>query len=86
MILAIEKNLHRGIQLLSNISDDEYSNTTIAPYYSSIGSHMRHILDVFDCIFKGLNKGEINLINRKRNELAENYTKEGVAYFNEIWV
>ncbi|MCF6167814.1 DinB family protein [Lutibacter sp.] len=84
MILAIEKNLHRGIQLLSTISDDEYSNTTIAPYYSSIGSHMRHILDVFDCIFDGLNEGEINLINRKRNELAENYTKEGLAYFDEI--
>ncbi|WP_456421083.1 DinB family protein [Lutibacter sp.] len=84
MILAIEKNLHRGIQLLSTISDDEYSNTTIAPYYSSIGSHMRHILDVFDCIFEGLNKGEINLVNRKRNELSENYTKEGLAYFDEI--
>ena len=68
MIEAIEKNLYRGIQLLQYISDEEYSNTTIAPYYSSIGSHMRHILDVFDCIFDGLESSNINLINRKRNE------------------
>lgn len=84
MIDAIEKNLHRGIKLLNCISDDEYNNATIAPYYSSIGVHMRHILDVFDCVFNGLESGNINLINRKRNELAENYTQHGIAYFEEI--
>ena len=83
MIEAIEKNLCRGIQLLQYISDEEYSNTTIAPYYSSIGSHMRHILDVFDCVFEGLESGNINLIERKRNELAENFTSHGINYFNE---
>ncbi len=84
MIDAIEKNLHRGIQLLNCISNDEYNNKTIAPYYSSIGVHMRHILDVFDCVLDGIESGSINLINRKRNELAENYTQHGIAYFDEI--
>jgi len=84
MIEAIEKNLGRGIQLLKCISDEEYSNTTIAPYYSSIGGHMRHILDVFDCVFEGLEAKDINLINRKRNELSENYTKNGIEYFEKI--
>ena len=84
MIKAIEKNLCRGIQLLNYISDDEYSNTSVAPYYSSIGIHMRHILDVFDCILIGLESGDINLTSRKRNELAENYTQQGIAYFEDI--
>ena len=84
MIEAIENNLLRGVKLLQCISDEEYSNTTIAPYNSSIGSHMRHILDVFDCIFDGLESNNINLINRKRNELAENYTTHGINYFTEI--
>lgn len=83
MIEAIEKNLNRGIQLLKCISNEQYSNTTIAPYYSSIGSHMRHILDVFDCAFEGVASNQINLINRKRNELAENYTKNGIEYFEK---
>jgi uncharacterized damage-inducible protein DinB len=83
MIEAIEENLCRGMQLLKCISDEEYSNTTIAPYYSSIGGHMRHILDVFDCVFEGLDSKDINLINRKRNELAEKYTKNGIEYFEK---
>ena len=84
MIEAVEKNLFRGIQLLKCISNEQYSNTTIAPYYSSIGGHMRHVLDVFDCVFEGLNSNEINLINRKRNELAENFTANGIHYFEEV--
>ncbi|MDO9274550.1 MAG: DinB family protein [Lutibacter sp.] len=84
MIEAIEKNLNRGIQLLNCISDDEYSNTSIAPYYSSIGGHMRHILDVFDCIFDGLESKNINLMKRKRNELAENHTQYGITYFEDV--
>ena len=83
MIEAIEENLNRGIQLLINISDEEYGNATIAPYYSSIGGHMRHILDVFDCVFEGLPTKEINLINRKRNLLSETYTKNGIEYFKK---
>jgi len=84
MLEAIEYNLKRGIKLLNNISDEHYSNTSIAPYYSSIGSHVRHILDVFDCVFEGLESAEVNLINRKRNNLAENFTEHGIQYFNEI--
>lgn len=83
MVEAIERNLLRGVKLLNYISDSEYDNTTIAPYYSSIGGHMRHILDVFDCVFEGLGKSEINLINRKRNELYEKYTKDGIVYFEK---
>lgn len=84
MIEAIQKNLERGIHLLNSISDDEYANTTIAPYYSSIGGHTRHVLDVFDCVFNGLDSNNINLIQRKRNSVVENKTKEGVKYFQSI--
>jgi uncharacterized damage-inducible protein DinB len=84
MIKAIEENLNKGIKLLQNISDEQYSNTTIAPYYSSIGGHIRHILDVFDCIFEGFPLNDINLINRKRNELVEKHTSNGIMYFDDI--
>ena len=84
MLAAIEKNLHRGISLLENLTDEEYSNTSIAPYYSSIGGHIRHILDVFDCIFDGLEDKKVDLVARKRNPLAENHTEVGIAYFKTI--
>lgn len=81
---AIIKNLQRGVTLLNSISDEQYSNTSIAPYYSSIGGHIRHILDVFDCIFDGLNTKKVDLTARKRNQLAETQTAVGIQYFNQI--
>ncbi len=83
MVNAIILNLKRGIRLLENIDDSQYSDKSIAPYYSSIGGHMRHILDVFNCIFDGLESGKVDLTARKRNELAETKTAFGIAYFEK---
>ncbi|MEO9570405.1 MAG: DinB family protein [Polaribacter sp.] len=81
MIDAIEKNLQRGINLLNSISNEQYSDATLAPYYSSIGCHMRHILDVFSCIFEGLDKSNVCLNKRNRNQLVEQQTNLGIEYF-----
>jgi uncharacterized damage-inducible protein DinB len=83
MIEAIIHNLKRGVSLLNSINDVQYSDSSIRPYHSSIGGHMRHILDVFDCIFCGLESKHIDLAARKRNELAEQKTAIGLAYFEE---
>ncbi len=83
MIEAITYNLNRGIKLLNSITDTQYSDTSINPYHSSIGGHMRHILDVFDCIFEGLDSKQVDLTARKRNELAEQKTAFGLVYFQE---
>ncbi len=84
MILAIQQNLERGMNLLQNISDSNYADTSVAPYYSSIGIHMRHVLDVFQCVFDGYSENKVNLINRDRNELVENHRAEGIKYFEQI--
>ncbi len=84
MILAIQKNLERGVKLLELISNNDYTDTSAAPYHSSIGGHIRHILDVFDCIFDGLETKKVDLSLRKRNVLVEQSRKEGIAYFNKI--
>ncbi|MCF6223064.1 MAG: DinB family protein [Flavobacteriaceae bacterium] len=84
MVQAIIYNLQRGIKLLNIIDSQQYNDTSVAPYYSSIGIHMRHILDVFDCIFTGLETGKVNLAARKRNELAETKVENGLEYFEVI--
>jgi len=84
MISAILQNLNRGIRLLNSIDDKQYSDDSTAPYYSSIGVHMRHVLDVFDCILRGLESGMIDLSDRKRNEMAETHVDMGLDYFKEI--
>ncbi|MCL7753042.1 DinB family protein [Polaribacter sp. Z022] len=84
MIDAIEKNLQRGINLLNKISDDQFADASVAPYYSSIGCHMRHILDVFSCVFDGLETNSIYLNKRNRNQLVEQKTNLGIDYFESI--
>lgn len=81
MIKAIEKNLQKGIQLTTAISDEQYSDGSVAPYYSSIGCHIRHILDVFSCIFEGLQEDVILLNKRNRDKCAETQTHLGLQYF-----
>lgn len=83
MIKAIIKNLEKGIKLLENITIEEYTDTSVAPYYASIGAQMRHILDVFDCIFEGLKNNHINLAKRGRNEFIELNITLCLNYFNE---
>ena len=41
-------------------------------------------MDVFDCLFEGLPKGLVDLSARKRNELVEVNTVEGIRYFETI--
>lgn len=84
MLAAIEKNLNRGVTLLNTISDVDYANQTVPPYFSSIGCHMRHVLDVFACILKGYKTGNIDLTIRERNELIEQKCELGIVYFDEI--
>ena len=84
MIPAIIQNLNRGVNLLNTIDDVRYRDNSTAPYYSSIGVHMRHVLDVFDCILRGLESGMIDLSDRKRNEMAETHVDMGLDYFKEI--
>ncbi|AUC14577.1 hypothetical protein BTO06_05245 [Tenacibaculum sp. SZ-18] len=84
MVEAISKNLYRGVKLLNTISDEQYSNCSVPPYFSSIGNNIRHILDIFSCIFSGLENGNIDFSDRKRNELAQIKTENGIVYFQDI--
>ena len=84
MIDAIILNLQRGVKLLNSIDDHIYRDNSVAPYYSSIGGHMRHILDIFDCAFEGMDSRKIDLTKRKRNVLAEEKTAPGLQYFYSI--
>ncbi len=69
IISAINHNLNNAIALLDAIDLKTYQDTSIGPYYSSIGSHVRHTLDFFDCIINGLDTNDIDLTARKRDEI-----------------
>jgi len=68
VISAINENLQKASQLLLSISQENYTDQSVAPYHSSIGSHIRHVLDFFNCIIEGLDANDIDLTARKRDE------------------
>ncbi|TYA57227.1 DinB family protein [Formosa maritima] len=82
IIQSAIKTLNKTEYILSNISNEIFCDTTIPPYNSSIGSHIRHVLDFYDCILKDSSK--IDLIARKRNLEIEQNCKNALDYYNEI--
>lgn len=78
------KTLQKSRFLLEQLSDDELSNASISPYYSCIGSHIRHILDFYDCIFNMNENKEVDLTARSRNKEVECQCCKAIGYLGKI--
>jgi len=84
IIEAINKNLNNANALIDAISPETYVDNSVGPYYSSIGSHLRHALDFFDCIIDGLQSNNIDLTARKRNEVISTNPEAAKNHIYEI--
>lgn len=83
MNTIIQANLHtlqKVSFLLSNLSDQILSDDSIPPYYSSVGSHIRHVLDFYDCILKS--DQIFDLTARCRNLEVEKNCESALKYFS----
>ncbi len=69
IISSINHNLNKAIVLLDALDTETYCDNSVGPYHSSIGSHIRHTLDFFDCVIHGLDTNDIDLTSRKRDEI-----------------
>jgi len=84
IIDAASANLERAEQLIRQLDDDSYANASTGPYFSSIGSHVRHILDVFSCVIEGAESGVVDLTQRERGTAAERDRDEGLEYLRTV--
>lgn len=78
------KTLQQAHYILSNLTNGHLSNTSVSPYYSSIGSHMRHILDFYNCVLNRDSNNRIDLTARCRNKDVENCCNGAKEYLNSI--
>ena len=76
------QSLDKTRVLLTSISNDILTNKTVSPYNSSIGSHIRHILDFYDCVL--VKSNTIDLTARKRNSDVETNCEKALEYYNNI--
>lgn len=70
-ISSLQNTLEKSLILLESIPKSAYVDDSVGPFYSSIGGHIRHILDFYTSIFKGLNNYLIDLTDRERNTAIE---------------
>lgn len=71
IIQSTLKTLQKIQTLLDHISNSQLCDTSVPPYHSSIGSHIRHILDFYDCVFNADSQNKIDLTSRSRNKDVE---------------
>lgn len=53
--------------LLEKLDKEDYSRPLELFNGSSIGQHFRHILDFYDCLFRGLAEGRVDYAKRQRD-------------------
>ncbi|MEL0457553.1 hypothetical protein WJN01_15035 [Flavobacteriaceae bacterium SZ-1-7] len=71
IIQSTLKTLQKSQVILNSLSNAQLCDVSVPPYHSSIGTHIRHILDFYDCIFKVNSEAKIDLTARIRNKDVE---------------
>lgn len=72
------------IDLISQLTDDEYCGLRDCSYGSSIGEHIRHIVSFYLMFFEGIKSGELSYDKRIRAKNIETKVAEAKIKLNEI--
>ncbi|MGQ0738855.1 MAG: DinB family protein [Bacteroidota bacterium] len=75
----IEEVFIRLSDALDRLSDKEYTQPSDILFNASIGQHIRHIIELFQCLEKGYDEGRVNYEKRKRDYRIE--TDKNLAAF-----
>ncbi len=81
MISLIRDNcdfLKQGIVLLERHSADSYVSVDIRTFGSSIGSHMRHVLDHYSSFIAGVDSNVVDYDARARETMVETNRASGI--------
>jgi hypothetical protein len=70
--------------LLNTLTDGEYQQASTVLNGSSVGQHVRHTIELFQCLQQGYNTGIVNYENRKRDPKIETDKTVALALLTEI--
>lgn len=84
MIKSIENNLQELSRIIGPISDHLYTKKSKYLFGSSIGQHIRHILEMYEVLLSGYSSGKFSFENRKRSQTLEESVKEMLSTIEDI--
>jgi len=76
--------LNQGSELVSRLESQAYCQPVEACFNSSIGGHMRHNVDHYQCFVKGLATGSIDYDARGRDATVEQQPERAAACLRAI--
>ena len=81
---SVSITLQEHLSLLSQLSNQDYTNPCLELSNSSIGQHTRHIIEMFQCLENQYQSGIINYDNRMRNYQIESDVNVAKKAINEV--
>lgn len=78
------QNLLQIRELVNNMKEEDFVNKLEILSGSSIGQHLRHILELYQCLLDGTVTNEVNYDNRKRNLKLESDPAFALRTIEEI--
>ncbi len=85
--LLIEGNVHllrQAQSLLAPISDRIYKDSPAGFAPHRVGSHLRHVLEFYECFLDGVETGHVDYDARKRDEAVGTNRNEAIARIQKI--
>ena len=70
--------------ILNQIKDEDYSRSIQLLKGGSVGKHVRHIVEFYECLLFNQKDNTVNYDERKRNILLEENLKYALDYITEI--
>ncbi|HVM88792.1 MAG TPA: DinB family protein [Puia sp.] len=70
---------------LQQLSDNEYVRPCSSLFKNTIGQHVRHIIELFQCLENGYDTGIVNYEKRKRDALIENNRQVAAKMLQDIF-
>jgi hypothetical protein len=71
--------LRQALALVERIDDEVFARTPRGMAPHRVGSHLRHVLEFYECFLDGLEFGRIDYDSRKRNEAVERHRTSATA-------
>lgn len=72
------------LSFLQEVDDHDYSKACCNLSSSSIGQHVRHSIEIYQCLITGYENAEINYSNRKRDVVLETSSSYAVQCLQGI--
>ena len=74
LIPSINNSLNELVDLMNQLSNEEYSNSCMELSNATIGEHTRHIIEMFQCLENQYGLGIVNYDKRERNKRIQTDT------------